>query len=237
MSGLQGEISRVGPTRSGPLNFTLADRNEKIECVIFDQLEHLRGNLPSVGSQVSVKGQIYVYDTISEYRFRVTDIHRTGVPFPAPCLSINDLTDALRDTLNQEPPIEVQGEIDNIFEFQDYTILKLKDVTTDGRVNEVIECALPQRINPPFPLQQGNRITVKGKFEIFAKASAYQIEINDANNIRQIAEQPTQSSSIPNECSRCHQRFNNLRDQLCHICYDANLTSEGIVVGCSHALF
>ena len=34
-----------------------------------------------------------------------------------------------------------------------------------------------------------------------------------------------------NECRNCRQRFSNLQDQLCHICYDAHLTSEGIVVG------
>ena len=222
-----GEVSGIRPAHNGTLNFTLIDNSDKIECVIFNGRRPLQGNLPPVGNNVFVKGQIYTHGTISEYRFMVTDINLFASSSLSPSFSINDLTTTLNSTLRDHPTVKVQGEIAKVFvTFQDYTILKLKDVTTDERVNEVIECALPQRINPPFPLQQGNRITVEGKFGIFAKASAYQIEINDANNIRQIAGLP-----ISNECSKCHQRFNNLRDQLCHICYDANLTSEGIVVG------
>ena len=227
-----GRISEVRPTQSGILNFTLEGDGRKIECVVFRDRAALQEILPPVGSNVSVKGQIYVYETASRYRFMVTDIHPIGGTRPTPSVSINDLTDALRSILNRMPPVKVQGKIAKVFGTrQDYTILKLKDITADEEVNEVIECAFPRGIDPPFPLQQGDRITVEGKFGIFFQVSAYRIEIEDANNITQVAEQPTQSPSTLNECRRCHQRFNNLRDQLCHICYDANLTSEGIVVG------
>ena len=75
---IRGKISKVEPTRSGTLNFTLTDRNKKIECVIFNESAPLQENLPPIGSNMSVKGQIYVYDTRSEYRFKVTDRHRPG---------------------------------------------------------------------------------------------------------------------------------------------------------------
>ena len=85
----RGEISNVKPTRGGTLNFTLTDRDKKIECIIFNELAHLKDTLPLVGSNVSVKGQIYVYDTISEYRFKVTDMPESGGS------SINDLMNTL----------------------------------------------------------------------------------------------------------------------------------------------
>ena len=232
------KFQRSYVTQGGVHNFTLEGNGQKIECVIFADRASLQESLPPVESNVHVKGQIYVYEAISEYRFRVTDIHRTGVPFPTPRLSINDLTGKLRNTLNQVPPVEVQGEINKVFVTrQDYTILKLKDVTTDERVNKVIECALPPGIAPPFPLQQGNRITVKGKFGIFAKASAYRIEIDDANNITQVIAPPMAVAAPLNECQDCRQRFSNLQDQLCHVCYYARLTYEGIVVGAVQRYF
>ena len=235
---IQGEISEIIPPQRGVLNFTLEGNGQKIECVIFADRAPLQENLPPVGSNVPVNGQIYVYGAISEYRFRVTDIHRTGVPFPDPCLSINDLTDALKAALNNEPLVEVQGEIDKVFVTrQDYTILKLKDITLDEQANEIIECVLQPGIDPPFPLQQGNRITVRGKFGIFANASAYRIEIDDANNITQVTEQPMAIAAPLNECQGCHQRSRNLQDQLCHICYYARLTYEGIVVGAVQRYF
>ena len=230
---IQGEISEIIPPQRGVLNFTLEGNGQKIECVIFPDRAPLQESLPPVGSNVPVNGQIYVHGAISEYRFRVTDIHRTGVPFPTPCVSINDLTGKLKDTLNQVSPVEVQGEIAKVFvTTAGYTILKLKDVTTDGRVNKVIECALLPGIAPPFRLQQGNRITVSGKFGIFANASAYRIEIDDGNNI-----QPMAVAAPLNECQGCHQCFRNLQDQLCHVCYYARLTYEGIVVGAVQRYF
>ena len=218
---IQGKISKVEPTRSGTFNFTLTDRNKKIECVIFNELAHLKDTLPPVGSNVSVKGQIYVYDTISEYRFKVTDMPGSGGS------SINDLMNTLSSTLREVPPVEVQGEIAEVFETSaGFTILKLKDVTLDEQVNEVIECTLDREIDSPFPLRQGEPVTAEGRFDIFRSASTYRIFIDNPNGLRKWAAPIKQ-----NKCQRCNQYFKNLQKQLCAICYDAHLTSEGIVVG------
>lgn len=226
---IRGEILEVSPTQSGVFNFTLEGSDQKIECVIFADRVSLQENLPSVGSNVFVKGQIYVYEAVSRYRFRVTDIHPIGGSSPSPSFSINDLTNTLRSTLQSHSVVEVQGEIADFFESEaHYTILKLKDVTMDEQVNQVINCVLPPEIDPPFPLLQGDEITVKGKFDIFRRASTYRIVIDNPNRLRKrsIPRQQT-----PNKCQECCQRFNNLQKQLCPICYDAHLTSEGIVVG------
>ena len=226
----RGEISNVKPTRGGTLNFTLTDRDKKIECIIFSDKAPLQGNL-AVGNNVSVKGQIYVYDTRSEYRFKVTNIHPTEGSSPFPSFSINDLTKTLESTLKDESPVEVQGKIAKVFVSEaDYTILKLKDVTPDEQVNEVIECVLLPGIDPPFPLQQGERITVEGKFGTFSKVSAYRIEVEDANNITHVTEQSAQVQTTPNECQKCKQRCEQ-PFTLCPICHYAQVHHEGIVVG------
>lgn len=225
-----GTISEIRSTQSGVLNFTIKGNGQKIECVIFRDRASLQESLPLVGSNVSVKGQIYVYEAISRYRFMVTDIHRTGDPFPTSCVSINDLTDALQSILNRVPPVRVQGEIAKVFVIGQYTILKLKNVTADEEDNEVIECVLLPGIAPSFPLQQGGRITVEGKFGIFLQASAYRIEVEDANNITQVTEQPTQVQTTPNECQKCRQRCEQ-SFTLCPICHYAQVHHEGIVVG------
>ena len=224
----RGKISNVKPTRSGPLNFTLTDRDQKIECIIFSDKAPLQENL-AVGNNVSVEGQFYVYDTRSEYRFKVIDIHPTEGSSPSPSFSINDLTNTLRSTIQSHSVVEVQGEIAEFFVSEArFTILKLKDVALDEQVNEVIECVLPPEIDPPFPLQQGDSITVKGKFDIFRRASTYRIVIDSRNGLRK---RSVPKQQTPNKCQECCQRFNNLQKQLCAICYDAHLTSEGIVVG------
>ena len=228
---MQGEISDVNLSRNGNTYFTLKDNVKKIECVIFNDWAPLQENLPTVGSSISVKGQIYVYKAKSEYRFMVKEINLPENPLPVQFVSVSTLTATWENTLEAHSG-EVQGEISEIFVTPtDFTIFKLKNVTVDGPSDDMIECALPPEIDPPFPLEIGERVHVKGQFGIFANASAYRIEIDDANNITQVTGQLTQRPSTLNECQECHQRFNNLREQLCHICYDAHLTSEGIVVG------
>ena len=221
---IQGKISEVRPTQSGPLNFTLTDGSKKIECIIFDDMAVL-----TVGSNVSVKGQIYVYGVISKYRFKVTDIHRPRDATLPPSLSINDLMATLKSALNEVSPVEVQGEIVKMFVARSgYTILKLKNVNMDEQTNEVIECTLPPEIDPSFRLRQGKQVTVKGKLDIFTDASTYGIVIDNPNSLSEWSV-PNQQTS--NKCQECGQYFKKLRKQLCLICYDAHLTSEGIVVG------
>ncbi len=72
---------------------------------------------------------------------------------------------------------------------------------------------------------------MSGPFEIFIPKSSYQINIGNVSNITQVEELPT------NECRNCRQHFSNLQDQLCHICYYARLTYEGIVVGAVQRYF
>ena len=228
---MQGEISDVNLSRNGNTYFTLKDNVKKIECVIFNDWAPLQENLPTVGSSISVKGQIYVYKAKSEYRFMVKEINLPENPLPVQSVSVSTLTATWENTLEAHSG-EVQGEISEVFVTPtDFTIFKLKNVTVDGPSDDMIECALPPEIDPPFPLEIGERVHVKGQFGIFANVSAYRIKIDDANNITQVTGQSTQRPSTLNECQECHQRFNNLREQLCHICYDAHLTSEGIVVG------
>ena len=127
---------------------------------------------------------------------------------------------------------EVQGEISEVFKTRtNYTILKLKDSAVDGQFDDIIECVLPPGISTPFPLQMGERVHVKGQFGIFANTSTYRIMISDQNDITQTTSDTLSGQTTRNECQECHQRFDNLQDQLCHICYNARLTSEGIVVG------
>ena len=231
---IQGKISEIISTQSGVLNFTLTDpdnRDKKIECVIFNELARLKENLPPVGSDVSIKGQIYIYETISRYRFKIIDIPPAGGSSPSPSFSINDLTNTLKSSLEEVPTVEVQGEIAKVFvTIAGFTILKLKGVTMDEQANEVIECVIPPGVDPPFPLQQGERITVEGKFGTFLKVSAYRIEVEDANNITQVTEQPTQVQTASNECHECRQRCEQ-PFTLCSICHYAQVHHEGIVVG------
>ena len=228
---IQGEISDINHAQNGHTHFTLRDPGKKIECVIFNDRVPIPANLLTVGNSISVKGQIDIYRTRSEYRFVVTEINAPGNPLTPQPISVRTLTETLKNTLAAHRG-EVQGEISELFVTPaDFTILKLKDVTIDGSSDDIIECTLPPEVPPPFPFETGMRVHVIGIFGIFADVRAYRIEINDRNNIRQITEQPPPSPSTLNECRGCPQRFNNLRDGLCHICYDANLTSEGIVVG------
>ena len=133
----------------------------------------------------------------------------------------------MSSTLREVPPVEVQGEIAEVFETSTgFTILKLKDVTLDEQVNEVIECTLDREIDSPFPLRQGEPVIAEGRFDIFRSASTYRIFIDNPNGLRKWAAPIKQ-----NKCQRCNQYFKNLQKQLCAICYDAHLTSEGIVVG------
>ena len=159
----------------------------------------------------------------------VTDINLTGGSSRSRSFSINDLTRTLKATLEKEPSVEVQGEIAKVFVTpKGYTILKLKDVTMDEQVNEIIECVLQPKIDPPFSLQQGDRITVEGKLGTFTDASTYGINIDNPKSLSKWSVPEQQTS---NKCQKCGQYFKKLRKQLCFMCYDAHLTSEGIVVG------
>ena len=234
---IQGEISKIKPIRNGPLNFTLTDEGEKIECVIFDNGASFRENLPSEGSSVFVKGQIFVYGIRSEYRFKITDINLSSDSLPSQPVSVAALTNTLKATIAAHSS-KVQGEISEFFVTDaDFTILKLKNATAARQPEDIIECVIPPGIIPPFPLQKGEKVNVKGQFGIFAIASAYRIEIGDANNITQVTGLPIPGLPALNECRRCQLLFNNLQDNLCATCYDARLTSEGIVVGAVDRFF
>lgn len=218
---IQGEISEVNYAQNGNAYFTLKDPSKKIECVIFNDRVPIPANLLTVGNSISVKGQIDIYRTRSEYRFVVTEINFPENPLASQPISVSILTATWENTLEAHRG-EVQGEISELFVTpNDFTIFKLKDVQSD----DVIACVIPPAIDTPFALETGKRVHVSGPFEIFTPKSSYQINIGNASNITQVGEPPT------NECRNCRQRFSNLQDQLCHICYDANLTSEGIVVG------
>ena len=227
---IQGRISEVSRAKNGFLNFTLTDNNEKIQCVIFNDRESLQENLPEAGSNVFVKGEIWVYGKRSEYRFMVTEVKLPEYPPESQPISINDLTETLRNTLKAHSS-EVQGEIFRVFGTPaNYTILKLKNITVDGQFDDILECTLPPEVDPPFPIETGKRVRVSGRLEIFAKASAYRIKISDASNIEQVTEQPTQVQTTSNECPNCGQRCEDSY-QLCSICHYAQVDHEGIVVG------
>ena len=134
----------------------------------------------------------------------------------------------LKSTLEGVPPIEIQGEIAEVFKSgTGYTILKLKDVTMDEQVNEIIECKLPREIDPPFRLCRGERITVEGKLGTFTDASTYQINIDNSNGLRKWS---VPGPPLPNTCQECGQLCEQ-RYPLCPICYYAQVYYEGIVVG------
>lgn len=233
---IQGKVSGVRSTQNNTLNFTLTDNNEKIQCVIFNDRESLQENLPEAGNNVSIKGEIYANEKKSEYRFMVTDVKLPQNPLPDQSVSVSTLTNTLKDTL-QAHPGEVQGEISEVFVAPaGFTIFKLKDVTADGQ-SDIIECALPPEIDPPFPLETGERVNVTGQFGIFEKASAYRIEIDKANKITQVTKPPGPGKTTRNKCKRCSLFFYSLKDGLCSTCFDANLTSEGIVVGAVERYF
>lgn len=224
---IQGEISDVNYARNGNTYFTVKDPLEKIECVIFNDLAPIQENLPTVGNSISIKGQIHIYRTRSEYRFVVKKINSPENPLPVQPISVSTLTAAWKNTLEDHSG-EVQGEISEVFVTPaGFTILKLKDVQSD----DVIACVIPPAIDAPFALETGKRVYVSGPFEIFTPKSSYQINIGNVSNITQVVGPPT------NECRNCRQRFSNLQDQLCHICYHARLTYEGIVVGAVQRYF
>ena len=228
---IRGKISNVRQIRNGPLNLTLADETKKIECVIFDNVESLRENLLAIGNSVSVKGNIFLRSTISQYKFTVTDITLLGTNLLSQPISVSELTDTLKTTLRAHT-VCMQGIITNVFRTHtNYTILKLKDITAEGQPDNIIECVLLQGINPPFPLQIGERVQVIGKFDTFSRTNAYRIEIANANNITPVSEKLMKRKPVQKKCKECHQHFSKLQYHLCHICYSASQTSEGIVVG------
>lgn len=220
---IRGKISNVTPGQNGVLNFTLTDNRDKIECTIFHNKTSIEKKMPAIGGNVFVKGGIYLCKTKSEYRFRVSDIN-LSIDSSS---SISVLINALRTTLS-DTTAEVQGKIATVFVTRAaYTILKLEDGQSDG----VIACVIPPAIDLPFSLETGKRVHVNGPFEVFTPKSSCQINIGEADNITQVV------GSLMNECRECRQRFNNLQDQLCHICYHARLTYEGIVVGAVQRFF
>ena len=227
---IQGGISEVSRAKNGTLNFTLTDNSEKIECVIFNDRALLQEDLPAVGSDVSVKGEIYVYEARSEYRFMVTEINLSENLSPAQSVSVSAITNTLQDTLKTHSD-KVQGKISEVFVTPaGFTILKLMDATVEGQPGDIIECVLPPGISPSFSLQKGERVNFKGQFGIFAKASAYRIEIDDTNNITQVAEKPKKERPAPNECQECGQQHDTSY-KLCSTCHYAQVDHEGIVVG------
>ena len=177
---------------------------------------------------MSVKGQIYVYETRSRYRFVVTDINLLGDSSQSQLSSISALTNILRGTLG-EPTGHVQGKIVKVFVTPaGYTILNLKDITADEQTNAIIECALLPGTDSSFSLQQGDRITVEGEFDIFAAICAYRITIDNPNGLRRLP--PVQEQQTPNECQECGQHCER-GHQFCPMCYYALLNHEGIVIG------
>ncbi|MDE0636341.1 MAG: exodeoxyribonuclease VII large subunit [Candidatus Poribacteria bacterium] len=223
---IQGKISEVNRTQNGILNFKVTDNSKVIECVIFNDNASLQENFPVIGNEVSVKGQIYIAKDMSKYRFMVTSREDPDASLSNQFVSVSTLTNTLETALKTHSA-EVQGKISEIYPAPSgFTIFKLKDETAHRQDDNIIECVLPRGIESPFSLEKGERVRVSGQLGIFASTRAYRINIDDPNNIEQVTEQPTL-----NECQECHQRFNNLRDQLCPICYDASLTSEGIVIG------
>ncbi len=228
---IRGKISNVKHLRNGLLNFILEDENKKIECVVFENVTTLRENLPAVGNSVSIKGNIFIRGTISQYKFVVTDINLLGTTLLVQPVSVSTLTATLKTTLRTHVG-SVQGIISKVFRTRaNYTILKLKDINADGQPDDIIECVIPPGINPPIPLQRGERVQVIGKFGTFSRTSAYRIEIQNADDIKQVTEKPKKRKPAVNKCKECHQHFSKLQEQLCHICYNASQTSEGIVVG------
>ena len=228
---VRGKISNIRHIRNGTLIFTLADENKKIECVISDDGTTLREKLPTVGNSVSIKGHISIKRTISQYKFAVTEINLLGTTLLAQPISVSDLIVILKETLRVHTG-SVQGIIAKVFRTPtNYTILTLKDINADGQSDDIIECVFPQGINPRFPLQRGERVQVIGKFGTFSRTGAYRIEIDKANKITQVTKPPGPGKTTRNQCEECHQYFSKLQDQLCHICYNARLSSEGIVVG------
>ena len=225
---IYGRISEVRPTHNGNLNFTLTDSDEKIECVIFNDWAPLQENLPSVGNNVFVKGQIYVYETRSRYRFWVTDVNLYRNSSASQTFSIGDLTNTLRSTLTGTTG-RIQGKIAKVFITPtDYTILNLKDIAADEQTNDIIECALLPGIDSPFSLQQGDVITVEGEFDIFAPICAYRIIINSPNELSS----PSSMIAEPtlNRCQQCGEQC-EFQYELCPMCYYAQLDHEGIVIG------
>ena len=135
--------------------------------------------------------------------------------------NVSDVTQQLREIIQNNSDLQdiwIQGEISDVNHARNGNVyFALKD---PGK-----KCVIPPpAIDTPFALETGKRVHVSGPFEIFTPKSSYQINIGNGN-ITPLVEPST------NECRNCRQRFSNLQDQLCHICYDANLTSEGIVVG------
>ena len=225
---IRGRISKVGYTPKGIVNFTLTDSVHKMECVISKDTASPQHYLLSVGSHVCVKGQIEIYEIISEYRFRGTDVHLMEGIYQTPFVSISDLTITVKSALEKYPPVKVQGEIAKVFVTRTgFTVLKLKDVTADEEVNEIIECVLPPIINSPFPLRQGDRITAEGKFGTFRATNTYRIVIDTPDGLSRWSTSEQQASNRCQECrQRCEQSFT-----LCPICHYAQVHHEGIVVG------
>jgi competence ComEA-like helix-hairpin-helix protein len=227
---MQGEISNIRPIQNGHLNFTLKDNNEKIDCVIFDDGTSLQTDLPSEGSGVYVKGQIFIYGASGEYRFKVTDIKLSENPLPDQSVSVTALTKVLGNTI-ANPSFEAQGQILDIYEADTgWVNFKIKNATTDEIPNDIIECSLPPSIanNLAFPLTEGEEVNVKGNFKIFSARNTYQIIINNPADIVRVPE--VLADPPITRCNQCNQSHDT-NYELCPMCHYAQLEHEGIVVG------
>ncbi len=141
---IQGEISDVNHARNGNVHFTLKNPSKKIECVIFNDQVPIQENLLTVGNSISVKGQIDIYRTRSEYRFVVTEINSPENPLTSQPISVSTLTATWKNTLEAHSG-EVQGEISEVFVTPtDFTIFKLKDIQSD----DIIACVIPPAVLP-----------------------------------------------------------------------------------------
>ncbi len=227
---IRGKISNIRSIQNGPLNFTIKDSNEKIDCVIFDNGTSLQTDLPSEGSGVYIKGQIFIYGVSSEYRFKVTDINLPENPLPNQSVSVAALTEVLENTVADHLG-EGQGQISDIYEANTgWTNFKLKTATANETLSNSIECSLPPSIanNLPFPLTEGEEVSVKGNFKIFSARNTYQIIINNSADIVRVPEVLADPPITRcNQCNQCH----DTNYELCPMCHYAQVEHEGIVVG------
>ena len=198
-----------------PLNrLTFGDTGCSIDCRNHSKNPNLFADL-GVGKVYYAYGGVIVNPQKSKYRFAVTKIQ----PNQPPNLfkDSSSLTEKLKQTIKQLEVIQVHGKISSITQKSGFTLLHLKDEN-----GEMIECAIPQGIDPGIALNPGNDVCVCGQINIFQKASLYQILIANADDIM------SGPSLDRCECSGCRScqppgaecnQTRNSQYKLCFPCY------------------
>ncbi len=187
---IHGKIVETFP----PNGIHLSDGRYSIACGDDNENTNLFANLEQGPQVYYVYGKVILSPKKSKYRFSVTKIYPNQ--FANQSKKCSDIGPDLQTTIaqlerdlqtaieKQLEIVQVHGKISSIKQKGGFKLLYLKDANPDKQINaEVIECAIPQRIDSRIAVTPGSDVWVRGQINIFQKASVYQIVASDIQRV------------------------------------------------------